>query len=48
MPDMVLKKFLRPALVRAGITGKVIGRHSFRHYAGRPDEQMVSEAQLTG
>jgi len=31
MPDMVLKKAIRPALVRAGITGKVIGWHSFRH-----------------
>lgn len=31
MPDMVLKKIIRPALVRAGITGKVIGWHSFRH-----------------
>ena len=30
-PDMVLKKVIRPALVRAGITGKVIGYHSFRH-----------------
>ena len=31
MPDMVLKKIIRPALVRAGIKGKVIGWHSFRH-----------------
>jgi integrase len=31
MPDMVLKKSIRPALIRAGITGKVIGWHSFRH-----------------
>lgn len=31
MPDMVLKKIIRPALIRAGITGKVIGWHSFRH-----------------
>lgn len=31
MPDMVLKKIVRPALVRAGITGKIIGWHSFRH-----------------
>ena len=31
MPDMILKKIIRPALVRAGITGKVIGWHSFRH-----------------
>jgi integrase len=30
-PDMVLKKIIRPALVRARITGKVIGWHSFRH-----------------
>lgn len=31
MPDMVLKKCIRPALLRAGITGKIIGWHSFRH-----------------
>ena len=31
MPDMVLKKAIRPALVRAAITGKIIGWHSFRH-----------------
>jgi integrase len=30
-PDMVLKKIIRPGLVRAGITGKLIGWHSFRH-----------------
>ena len=28
---MVLKKVIRPALERAGITEKVIGWHSFRH-----------------
>jgi len=31
MPDMILKKIIRPALGRAGVTGKVIGWHSFRH-----------------
>jgi integrase len=31
MPDMVLKKIIRPALVKAGITDKIIGFHSFRH-----------------
>jgi integrase len=30
-PDTVLKKFIRPALVRAGVTWKTIGWHSFRH-----------------
>ncbi len=30
-PDMVLKKTIRPALERAGVKGKVIGWHSFRH-----------------
>ena len=30
-PDMILKKVIRPALERAGITEKVIGWHSFRH-----------------
>jgi site-specific recombinase XerD len=28
---MVLKKIIRPALVRAGVQGKVIGWHSVRH-----------------
>jgi len=27
-PDMVLKRSIRPALARAGVTGKVIGWHS--------------------
>lgn len=31
MPDMVLRKIIRPALVRAGVTGKTVGWHSFRH-----------------
>ncbi len=30
-PSMVLKKALRPALTLAGVEGKVIGWHSFRH-----------------
>jgi site-specific recombinase XerD len=30
-PDTVLKKIIRPVTARAGITGKVIGWHSFRH-----------------
>lgn len=30
-PDILLRKIIRPALVSAGITGKVIGWHSFRH-----------------
>jgi integrase len=30
-PDAMLNDYIRPALVRAGITGKVIGWHSFRH-----------------
>ena len=30
-PDMVLKRVIRPALERAGITGKVVGWHTFRH-----------------
>jgi site-specific recombinase XerD len=28
---MVLKRTIRPALVRAGITARIIGWHSFRH-----------------
>jgi site-specific recombinase XerD len=31
MPDTVLKKIIRPALEAAGIKGKTIGWHSFRH-----------------
>ena len=31
MPDMVLKKIIRPALKEAGVRGKIIGWHSFRH-----------------
>jgi integrase len=30
-PDTLLKKVIRPALMRAGIKGKAIGWHSFRH-----------------
>jgi integrase len=30
-PDTILKKVIRPTLTRAGVTGKVIGWHSFRH-----------------
>ncbi len=30
-PDMVLKKIIRPALKEAGVYGKIIGWHSFRH-----------------
>jgi integrase len=30
-PDMLLKRIIRPALVQAGVTGKVIGWHSLRH-----------------
>ena len=30
-PDTLLKKIIRPALQRAGVVGKMIGWHSFRH-----------------
>lgn len=30
-PDMVFDKFIRPAIQRAGIRGKAIGWHTFRH-----------------
>ena len=30
-PDMVLQKVIRPAATRAGITGKTVGWHTFRH-----------------
>jgi integrase len=32
-PDSLLKRSIRPALVQAGIDGKQIGWHSFRHFA---------------
>jgi integrase len=40
-PDMILKKCIRPAVVLAGITGKIIGYHSFRH-------SLASNARLMG
>ncbi len=33
-PDMILEDFIRPAAKRAGITGKQIGWHTFRHSLG--------------
>jgi len=33
-PDMILEKVIRPAAKEAGITGKVIGWHTFRHSLG--------------
>lgn len=30
-PDMILQKIIRPALQRAGVTGKRVGWHTFRH-----------------
>jgi integrase len=33
-PDMVLRKVIRPAAERAGIKGKVVGWHTFRHSLG--------------
>jgi integrase len=33
-PDMVLRRHIRPALERAGVEGKRIGWHSFRHGLG--------------
>jgi integrase len=33
-PDSLLKKSIRPALKRAGIEGKIIGWHNFRHTLG--------------
>jgi integrase len=33
-PDSLLKKTIRPALIRAGIEGKIIGWHNFRHTLG--------------
>jgi integrase len=33
-PDTLLKKVIRPAATRAGITGKQIGWHTFRHSLG--------------
>jgi len=33
-PDNLLKRYIRPALERAGIVGKVIGWYNFRHSVG--------------
>jgi integrase len=33
-PDILLKKVIRPAVERAGITGKTVGWHTFRHSLG--------------
>ncbi len=33
-PDIVLRNVIRPAARRAGITGKVVGWHTFRHSLG--------------
>lgn len=33
-PDTLLKKVIRPALERAGVRGKTIGWHTFRHSLG--------------
>ncbi|HEX4757750.1 MAG TPA: site-specific integrase [Terracidiphilus sp.] len=33
-PDILLKKVIRPAVERAGITGKNVGWHTFRHSLG--------------
>jgi len=33
-PDILLKKVIRPAVERAGITGKSVGWHTFRHSLG--------------
>jgi integrase len=33
-PDVLLKKVIRPAVERAGITGKTVGWHTFRHSLG--------------
>src|SRR5215469_2693385 len=33
-PDILLKKVIRPAVERAGITGKIVGWHTFRHSLG--------------
>jgi len=30
-PDNLLKRYIRPAVKRAGIEGKIIGWHNFRH-----------------
>jgi integrase len=33
-PDMVLRRVVRPAAARAGIQGKIVSWHTFRHSAG--------------
>jgi hypothetical protein len=40
-PDSILKKNIRLALVRAGIVGKQIGWHSFRHSLATNCDQLA-------
>ena len=46
-PDMVLNEIIRPALIEAEITGKVIGWHSFRHSLATKLRSMGVEVKVT-
>jgi integrase len=46
-PDAMLNDYIRPALKRAGITGKVIGWHSFRHGVAEACRQNGVDMKVT-
>jgi integrase len=46
-PDAMLNDYLRPAMVRAGVTGKVIGWHSFRHGLAEACRQKGVDLKVT-
>jgi site-specific recombinase XerD len=46
-PDMVLNKIIRPACVSAGITGKKVGFHSFRHSLATNLRSMGVDVKVT-
>ena len=46
-PDNLLKRYIRPALERAGIVGKVIGWYNFRISTRRSHETFPSRTSRT-
>jgi integrase len=46
-PDAMLNDYIRPALMRAGIAGKVIGWHSFRHGVAEACRQNGVDPKVT-
>jgi hypothetical protein len=46
-PDNLLKRYIRPALQRAGIVGKVIGWHNFCHSLATNLRAMGGDVKVT-